>query len=416
METWREGERRRRTTREEKEMVTAEGPLAIDCSFYADDSKVGSHDAPSIQQSATIFADKFERIGLKANVRKTKAMVTIGRVDTIKQSSEAYSRRTTGVGRSHRQREAENIECPICGEEMQRKSLRNHMRFKHEEKIGEMGGEEKEEEAEGVFESYMRNTNKARGQCPVPGCGVHVTRRYGMRRHFMHRHPLAAVHFPDEGELEMCEECSMHVPDVRKYRGSQLCRRAKERERKRRQEEENRKAATTIFTINGRPVENVKEFKYLGRVLSDDDDWPAMRANIKKARKRWGQVAQILSREGAATGTMAYFYKAVVQAVLLYGAESWVITDRMWRAINSFHNRCTRYISGEHIRQKPNGEWDQPATKRVLEQCRLLTVEEYIAKRKETVKTFVENRPVYKACVESIPTASNANQKVWWDN
>ena len=62
-----------------------------------------------------------------------------------------------------------------------------------------------------------------------------------------------------------------------------------------------------------------------------------MKANIKKARGRWRQVAQILAREGATTGTMAYFYKAIVQAVLLYGSESWVLTQKMWKAVKSFH-------------------------------------------------------------------------------
>ena len=85
----------------------------------------------------------------------------------------------------------------------------------------------------------------------------------------------------------------------------------------------------------------MSEFKFLGRVLADDDDdWPAVRANIRKARQRWGQVAQILSRQGATTSTMAYFYKAVVQAVLLYGSESWVLTQKMWKAVEGFHSSC----------------------------------------------------------------------------
>ena len=75
-----------------------------------------------------------------------------------------------------------------------------------------------------------------------------------------------------------------------------------------------------------------------------------MKANIRKAKARWGQVARILSREGATSGTMAYFYKAVVQAVLLYGSESWVMTQKMWKAVDSFHSSCARYIAGDHIR------------------------------------------------------------------
>ena len=42
------------------------------------------------------------------------------------------------------------------------------------------------------------------------------------------------------------------------------------------------------FNIQGKTIENVTSFKYLGRVLSaDDDDLPAIVANIRKARNRW---------------------------------------------------------------------------------------------------------------------------------
>ena len=269
---------------------------------------------------------------------------------------------------------------------------------------------------EGVFACNMANTQRARADCPVPGCGANIARRYGMRRHFMFRHPMAAVHFPDEGPLVTCQVCGMEVPE-KGHKGTQMCERARQRAVKRRQVQGNREAAEVVFEINGQPIETVRQFKYLGRVLSnDDDDWPAVRANIQKARWRWGQVAQILSREGASTGTMAYFYKAVVQAVLLYGSESWVMTQRMWKAVESFHNYCARYIAGEHIRQKPNGEWILPSTTRILEQCKLRPVREYIGKRKETVKAFMGSRSIFRTCLESIPAASNANQKVWWDS
>ena len=292
------------------------------------------------------------------------------------------------------------------------------MKFQHGGWEGSIEGEEeKEEEAEGIFECEMPRNQRARGTCPVPGCETSIVSRAGMRRHFVHRHPEADVHFPDEGPLEKCRTCGMKVPNVERHRGSQLCQKARERAERRRQEEANRETENVRFTVGGKEIETVKQFKYLGRVLSeDDDDWPAIQANIQKARKRWGQVAKILAKEGATSGTMAYFYKAVVQAVLLYGSESWVITTKMWRALNSFHHRCARYIAGEHIRQRPDGEWTFPETERILAQCKLQTVEEYIARRKRTVSNYIVGRPIYARCVESIPSAANVNQKVWWDS
>jgi hypothetical protein len=294
--------------------------------------------------------------------------------------------------------------------------MKNHLRFKHGKEKEELTEDWETGEAIGVFECNMSKDMSAKGKCPVPGCEATISRRYGMRRHFTYRHPLAAVHFPDEGSLEKCETCDLRVPNLRKHQGSQLCRTAAMRLSKRNQLKANKEATKVTFKVKGQPIENVAEFKYLGRIISNNDsDWAAVRANIRKARKRWAQVAQILSREGATTSTMAYFYKAVVQAVLLYGSESWVITERMRKAVESFHNRCARFITGEHIRQKPNGEWILPPTTEVLKKCKMRTILEYIERRRQTAKTFMTNRPIYEACIDSTPTASNVNQKVWWN-
>ena len=42
------------------------------------------------------------------------------------------------------------------------------------------------------------------------------------------------------------------------------------------------------FTINGEKIERVKEFRYLGRILTeDDDDSRCIEDQLKRARSRW---------------------------------------------------------------------------------------------------------------------------------
>jgi hypothetical protein len=41
----------------------------------------------------------------------------------------------------------------------------------------------------------------------------------------------------------------------------------------------------------------------------------------------------------------------IIQAVLLYGSESWALTESMECRLQSFHSRCASYITGQHIRQ-----------------------------------------------------------------
>ena len=80
----------------------------------------------------------------------------------------------------------------------------------------------------------------------------------------------------------------------------------------------------------GEPLQNFSTFIYLGRVLTvGDDDWLAVVGSLEKARKRWGQLYRILSREGADPKVSGKFYKTVVQAVLMFEAETWVLT-RGW--------------------------------------------------------------------------------------
>jgi hypothetical protein len=82
---------------------------------------------------------------------------------------------------------------------------------------------------------------------------------------------------------------------------------------------EQTRARTTRFKIGDEELETVKEFKYLGRITSDDDDddLPAVRDNLR-TRARWARVSRVLTREGATAKMMGKFYLAVVQSVLLY--------------------------------------------------------------------------------------------------
>ena len=56
-----------------------------------------------------------------------------------------------------------------------------------------------------------------------------------------------------------------------------------------------------------------------------DDDWTAVIRNIRKERKFWGIIGGILRREWEYNLTYAAFYRAVLQVVLLFRAETWVL-------------------------------------------------------------------------------------------
>ena len=77
-------------------------------------------------------------------------------------------------------------------------------------------------------------------------------------------------------------------------------------------------------------MQNILAFRYLVRVLtSGDDNWIAVVGNLGKARNSWGRLSRSLIREGVYPKVSVNFYNAVAQVVLLFGAETRVLTNRM---------------------------------------------------------------------------------------
>ena len=91
----------------------------------------------------------------------------------------------------------------------------------------------------------------------------------------------------------------------------------------------------------------------MGRVITAGDEyWPVVAGILQKARNSWGRMLQILIREGADPKMSGHQFKAVVQVVLLFGAEMWVLTPRMDRALRSFHHRVAHRLTRKKKRRR----------------------------------------------------------------
>ena len=103
-------------------------------------------------------------------------------------------------------------------------------------------------------------------------------------------------------------------------------------------------------------IESVTAFKYLGIILTaTDEKWSAVVVNLGDARRSWGRLSRMLNREGADPKVLRAFYIAVTQAVFLFGSETWVLTARMEKALDSFQSRVARRIMGRQTWQRKNG-------------------------------------------------------------
>ena len=123
-------------------------------------------------------------------------------------------------------------------------------------------------------------------------------------------------------------------------------------------------------------------FKYLGRVLTaGKDDWLAVVGNLGKARRSWGRLSWVLGREGADPKVSRTFYTVVAQAVLLFGAETWVLTPSMEKALESFQSRVARRITGRQPRRKKDGSWKYPPLAGALREAGMVGIRTSITRR-----------------------------------
>ena len=86
--------------------------------------------------------------------------------------------------------------------------------------------------------------------------------------------------------------------------------------------------------VNIYPLESFSIFPYLVRtILYNNSDRAALYQNLKKAQMRWGMVLGVLVKTGGTVRSRAIIYKGVVQVVLIYGREIWVITDSIMKVL-----------------------------------------------------------------------------------
>ena len=126
-------------------------------------------------------------------------------------------------------------------------------------------------------------------------------------------------------------------------------------------EEEARDGTERALNAYGYSLSQVTSFKYLGRVITvEDDDFPAVVRDLRHARQKWARMNQVLSKEGEDARTLGQIYWEVVQSVLLYGSETWILPPRMKRVLGGFHDRVARIMTGQKLRKGRDRGWVYP--------------------------------------------------------
>ena len=133
----------------------------------------------------------------------------------------------------------------------------------------------------------------------------------------------------------------------------------------------------------------------LGPVLTaGDGGWLAVVGNLGKARKSWGRLSRILSREGAGPKVSGHFCKAVSQAVLLFRAETWVLTPRMEHALDIFQHRVAQRLTGRQPRRRGDQSWAYPPLEDAIGKAVFEGIKKSVTRRQNTVAPYIATRPI----------------------
>jgi hypothetical protein len=149
----------------------------------------------------------------------------------------------------------------------------------------------------------------------------------------------------------------------------------------------------------GEELEQVEVFKYLGRLIAyNDADNQAMRSNLRKACGCWAWVSCVLRTENASPRMSKVFYKTTVQAVLLYGSETWSLSPSSVKCLEGFHICAAWRMTGNRPKRNVDGSWTYPCSADVLNAAGLKTITHYMEVCQQTVANFIVNRPIYELC------------------
>ena len=103
--------------------------------------------------------------------------------------------------------------------------------------------------------------------------------------------------------------------------------------------------STEPVKIKGKNVEEIQEFAYLGsKITSDGNSEEDVKARINKARGTLASLKNVLKSTKISTNTKIRIFKSIVLAVLLYGAESWKVTNIITNSLDVFQTWCLRRI------------------------------------------------------------------------
>ena len=100
--------------------------------------------------------------------------------------------------------------------------------------------------------------------------------------------------------------------------------------------------------------------------------------------------------------------------MLLFGAETWVVTPKMERALSAFLHGAARRITWRQARRDKDGDWHYPSLEGAMKEVGLTYIRTSILKRQNTVAQYIATRPLLDLCEGARAREGEKVPLRWW--
>ena len=96
--------------------------------------------------------------------------------------------------------------------------------------------------------------------------------------------------------------------------------------------------------VNGRKLETVTNFKYLGSVIFDEGSKPEILSRIVRATATLTRLRPFWNDRSISLSSKIRLMRSLVTSIFLYAFESWTLTTELQRRIRAMEMRYYRMI------------------------------------------------------------------------
>ena len=102
------------------------------------------------------------------------------------------------------------------------------------------------------------------------------------------------------------------------------------------------------ITLRGNALEAVEEFSYLGSKVGQtarvDGEVSTQLEKVATVYQMWRR--KVFRSQSVSKKTKAHVFRVIVMSVLLYGSETWAVTQQDLKRLHAFQMKCLRDIIG----------------------------------------------------------------------